>query len=134
MKNIFLFSLSLLLVMTSFTLKEKQIQKGKWVQLGTRTVDMGLDHDEILVTAAEGGFTKLKIHVAKAPLHIVNCKVVFGNGEEINLDIKHDFAKGSETRIVDLPGDKRIIKKIIFNYKSKATPKGKAIVTIFGMH
>jgi len=120
--------------MSSFTVKKENIQKGNWVQLGTRVADMSLDHDEILVTAAEGGFTKLKIHVGKAPLHIVNCKVVFGNGEEINLDIKHDFAKGTDTRIIDLPGDKRIIKKIIFNYKSKPTAKGKAVVTVFGMH
>lgn len=134
MKNLFFISIALFLVMSSFTFKKELIQKGKWEQLGTRVVNMTLDHDEILVTAAEGGFTKLKIHVSKAPLHIINCKVIFGNGEETNLDIKHDFAKGTDTRIIDLPGEKRIIRKIIFNYKSKPTAKGKAVVTVFGMH
>lgn len=133
MKNYFFAALALLLVMSSFTIKH-HYQKGNWEQLGTRIVNMSLDHDEILVTAAEGTFTKIKIHVSKAPLHIINCKVVFGNGEETNLDIRHDFAKGSDTRIIDLPGEKRIIRKIIFNYKSKPTAKGRAVVTVFGMH
>lgn len=116
-------------ILFSFTQKQAD-----WVSLGSRTVNMTADHDEIMVTAADGTFTKIKIQVTKAPLHIFNCKIVFGNGEEKEVDIKQDFAKGSGTRVIDLPGEKRVIKKIIFNYKSVPTAKGKAIVTVFGKH
>lgn len=110
-------------------------QSADWEHLGTRTVNMTVDHDEILVTAKDGLFTKIKFVVTKAPLHIINCRVVFGNGEDMNVDIKHNFKKGDDSRVIDLPGNKRIIKKIVFNYKTiGAAGKGKAIVKVFGKH
>ncbi len=132
MKTTFLKSVGLLFIsaiLFSFTQKQAD-----WENLGSRTVNMTVDHDEIMVTAADGTFSKIKIQVTKAPLHIYNCKIVFGNGEEKEVEIKQDFAKGTGTRVIDLPGEKRIIKKIIFNYKSVPTAKGKAIVTVFGKH
>ena len=53
----------------------------KWEKLGSRKVNMGADHDEILVTAYEGLFTKIKFKVLDAPILLRNVKIVFGNGE-----------------------------------------------------
>ncbi len=53
----------------------------KWEKLGARKVNMGADHDEILVTAFEGFFTKIKFKVLDAPILLRNVKIVFGNGE-----------------------------------------------------
>lgn len=106
--------------------------QGNWERLGTRIVNMKADHDVIPVSMSEGVFTKLKFNVKKAPIYVRNIRVVFGNGKDMNLKIDRKFAPGSESRVLDLPGNKRIIKKIVLNYKSVPTPKGRAVVTAFG--
>lgn len=107
---------------------------GAWVKLGTKKVDMHADHDEILVTVHEGFFTKLKFKVIKAPLIVHNVRVVFGNGESKNIVFNKKFPSGTESRVVDLPGNKRIIKKIKMNYKTPKNGNGRAIVLVFGRH
>ncbi len=108
--------------------------KSNWVKLGTKKVNMKADHDEIIVTAKEGVYTKLKFKVVKAPLSIHNIKVVFGNGETKEVIINKKFPKGAESKVIDLPGNKRIIKKIKMNYKTPSNPNGSAIVLVFGKH
>jgi len=105
-----------------------------WTKLGERKVNMAGDHDEIPVTIKDGVFSKLKFKVLKAPIHVKNIKVVFGNGDTKNVDIKKKFAPGSESRVIDLPGNKRIIRKIVMNYKTVPTHKGKAVVVVWGRH
>jgi hypothetical protein len=58
-------------------------------------------------------------------------RVIFGNGQDMNVKVGHKFAPGAE-RIVDLPGNKRIIKKIKLNYTTVPTVKGRAEVVIWG--
>jgi len=109
-------------------------QAVKWEKLGSRKVNMGADHDEILVTAFEGFFTKLKFKVLDAPILVRNIKVVFGNGESRNFKINKKFPAGAMSRVLDLPGNKRIIKKIVMNYTSVAKHKGRATVVVMGRH
>lgn len=137
---IILISLSLFIGNTSFASARKGRahkliqQGGNWQKLGERKVNMAGDHDEILVTGAKGAYTKLKFKVLKAPIHVHNVKVVFANGESRNFKINHKFAPGTESRVLDLPGNKRIIKKINLNYKTVPNGNGKAIVVVWGRH
>lgn len=105
-----------------------------WEKLGARTVTMTADHDEILVTAQEGVFTAIKLKILKAPIHITNINVIFGNGDNENIVLNQNYPAGSETRVIDLVGNKRIIRKVNLNYHSKPTQKGRAIVTLWGRH
>ncbi len=132
---------AMVLGLSSFTtekvnvkVKSSIMQAHKWERLGMRKVNMGGDHDEILVTAHEGAFTKLKFRVLKAPIHVHSVKIVFGNGEAKKVKIDRKFAAGTESRVIDLPGNKRIIKKIVMNYKTVPTKKGKATVVVWGKH
>ncbi len=95
-------------------------QAFKWEKLGSRKVNMGADHDEILFTAYEGLFTKIKFKVLDAPILLRNVKIVFGNGESRNFKVNKKFTAGMESRVVDLPGNTRIIKKIVMNYTAVA--------------
>jgi hypothetical protein len=128
-KTLLIASLSILLL--SFMAMPNN---GNWVKLGTKKVDMHADHDEILVTAQEGVFTKLKFKILKAPLLVHNVRVVFGNGESKNIVFDKKFPPGTESRVIDLPGNKRIIKKIKMNYKTPKNANGKAIVLVLGKH
>ena len=108
-------------------------QNHTWQKIGQRTVNIKADHDEIMVTASEGKFTKLKFKVLKAPIHVKNIKIVFGNGESKNVNINTKIPAVTESRIVDLPGNKRVIRKIVMNYKS-IPGKGRAVVVVYGRH
>jgi len=106
----------------------------KWVMLGERTVNIQVDHDEILVTAAQGVFTKLKFHILKAPIHVLKARVVFGNGEDVVLAINRYYKAGQWTRVFDLPGNKRVIRKIVVNYKTVPVGRGRAHIVVWGKH
>ncbi len=109
-------------------------QTANWEVIGEKAVDLQADHDEILVTAAEGTFKAIKFKVLKAPIHVINFRIFFGNGSTENFEINKDFPKGFESDIIDLPGNERIIHKININYRTLHVGKGKAVVVVFGKH
>lgn len=106
----------------------------KWEKLGSRMVNMKADHDEIIVTAHEGVFTAVKLKIMKAPIHLLNINIIFGNGSNKNVVFNKNFPAGSGTRIIDLPGNKRIIKKVNLNYKSQPSQSGRAVISLWGRH
>ena len=110
------------------------IVPGAWGKLGTKMVDMKADHDVLLVTFHEGFYSKVKFVIRKAPLHLKNVNIIFGNGENKNIVFNKRFNAGTTTRIIDLPGNRRIIKKIKLNYKTIPSGKGKAIFVACGRH
>jgi hypothetical protein len=118
----------------SFINNTNEYPPGKWEKLGIRKVNMTADHDVIMVTASKGFFTKLKFRVLKAPLFVKNVRVIFGNGTDKNITLNKVFAAGTETKIIDLSGNKRIIKQINFNYKTPRTGNGRSIVVAWGKH
>jgi len=131
--------LSLILLLTvffsfSFTKAIDTVQPGDWEILGSRVVNFNADHDEIPVTVAEGTFTKLKFKVVDAPIYVNNFRVFFGNGTNENFVIDKHFEAGFESDVIDLIGNKRIIKKININYKSIHSGNGRAKVIVFGKH
>lgn len=115
-------------------LKAPVVQKHTWENLGSKTVNMKADTDHILVTAYEGAFTKVKFHVANAPIHVSSITIIFANGEIQHFAVNQDFPQGSDSKVFDLPGNKRIIQKIKFEYATINNGNGKALVTVFGRH
>ena len=45
--------------------------------------------------------------------------VHYGNGETENIELRNNFSAGSESRVIDLRGNKRVIQKIVFWYDTK---------------
>ncbi len=125
--RILFFALFSLLVM-SFALPPK------WEKLGSRKVNYGLERDTIPVGAHEGAFTKLKIQVTGGSLNMKKMIVNYKNGERKEIELRHNFAKGSGSRIIDLPGNKRFIKNIVFVYDTKNAARKRATVHVFGRH
>ena len=117
---------------SSHSVKNKQTFK--WEKLGSRKVNMGADHDEIPVTAFEGFFTKIKFKVLDAPILLRSIKIVFGNGEFRRVKVNKKFTAGMESRVIDLPGNKRIIRKVMMNYTALAKHKGSATFVVWGRH
>jgi len=107
---------------------------GEWEKLGTKMVNMRVDHDVLLVTHHEGVYSKVRFGVLKAPIMLVNIRIIFGNNTEKEVVFNKRIDPGKFSRVVDLPGNKRIIRKIKMNYKTIPAVNGRAIFVAWGKH
>ncbi|SEK52217.1 Protein of unknown function [Aquimarina amphilecti] len=123
------FLMILFLVGSSFT-----SAKIKWEHLGSRTVKYKIDKDVIKITAKNGAFKKLKVKVTNGSLNMYRIIVQYGNGEKQEIQVKKNFTKGGATRVIDLKGNKRIIRDITFFYDTKNLSNKRAKVHVFGKH
>ncbi|MFK7786702.1 MAG: hypothetical protein AB8B56_16405 [Crocinitomicaceae bacterium] len=102
----------------------------KWDRLGTRVVNYKVDKDDIRVGAKEGGYTKLKVVVTGGSLNMHRMVVTYMNGTKEEINLRHNFKKGSTSRLIDLKGGKRLIKNIRFFYDTKNLAQKKAKMTV----
>lgn len=101
-----------------------------WVKLGERSVDRKFDKDKIVV-GSKDRFTKITLVVEDSDLELLDLEVIFGDNEKFHPETKHVFREGSRTRVIDLPGDQRMIKEINLKYKN-LPGGGKATVEVWG--
>ncbi len=103
-----------------------------WRLLGKRAVTYRLDKDVIHVGPGSGTYRKLKIQVTGGSLNMHNMVVHYMNGTKQTVALKHNFHRGSSTRVIDLHAGKRLIKSVTFWYDTKNHSKRKATVRVFG--
>jgi hypothetical protein len=91
-----------------------------WTMLGEQKVNgRKADKDKIKVGRDEGKFSKLTIVVLDSDLQLIDLSVKFNKGKEWNPQLGDQyFREGTRTHVIDLPGDKRVIKEIDFKYKN----------------
>lgn len=102
-----------------------------WKKLGERDVNGKNDKDTILVGADDGVFTAIQVKVENSSLVMQDIKLTFGNGETFEPKTKLTFASDTSTRVIDLPGEKRVLKKVEFKY-GNLPGGGKARVELWG--
>jgi hypothetical protein len=103
-----------------------------WVQIGMLKVDYGLDHDVLPITYRQGHFEAVKIVVKGGALNMHKCMIYFEKGGQQDVPLRHNFAKGSESRVIDLKGNKRFIERIEFWYDTKNSADRKALIVVWG--
>jgi len=103
------------------------------IHLGSRKVSLRAEKDTIVVTRSEGRFEALRLRVTGSDLAMYNIRVTFGDGSTWSPHTRLQFDEKSHTRGLDLPGGKRIIRKVEFWYQSKAPKTGRATVSLFGI-
>jgi hypothetical protein len=113
---------------------ESSVFPPKWEKLGERKVNYALDRDEIVVTASEGRFTALKIMVKKGGINLHKMVVHFGDGSTQELELRDEIRAGGESRVMNLEGRRRIIRKVVFWYDTKNFADKKAEVELWGRH
>lgn len=118
----------------SYQSNSLQLSSSRWELLGTRKVNFGLDRDVISVGRHEGSFTKLKVLVSGGGINMHKMVVVYGNGKRDELQVRHNFRQGSDSRIIDLNGRNRVIKEVIFWYDTKNISGRRARIRVFGRH
>lgn len=132
MKNSILIFLITFLGLVSFSFTSSHY--AAWEHLGSKKVNYGLDRDVIHVGAMEGSFEKLKMQVMGGSLNMHKMVVEYGNGTKDEINLRHTFTRGSESRLIDLRAGNRIIRDITFWYDSKNFQRRKAMVHIYGKH
>ena len=103
-----------------------------WERLGSRDVDFRGDHDRIEVGRSEGRFRQLQVRVKDAPIEMFDMVITFGDDQRFSPTTRFRFAQGTGTHIIDLPGDRRTIKRIDFRYRSISPRQGKGKVEVYG--
>lgn len=106
-----------------------------WDHLGARPVDFRVDHDALLA-GGRGAFRALRFDVEGSSLEMFDIKITFRNGETFSPATRLLFKAGSMSRVIDLPGGARVIRRIDFYYRSaggifSAVNPGKATVHVY---
>lgn len=103
-----------------------------WVLLGERTVSDRAETDEILVTSARGSFDALRVEVRRAPIRFYDMKVHYGNGTVQDVELRDVIPAGGQSRAIDLRGDERLIRRIIFRYETRSPGRRRAVIRVYG--
>lgn len=119
------------LTLIGFSPAKEINQPGKWKFIGDKNVHFGVDRDVIHVTGNDN-YRQLKLRVTSAPLKILDMKVHFENGDVFDVAIRSQIRQGGESRVIDLPGASRSIRKIEFWYTTAGVLKGSARVAVWG--
>lgn len=103
-----------------------------WSRLGQRQVSFQAERDTISALG-DGRFRHIMVLVKDADIEMFDLKVVFANGETFSPMTRFYFRGDTRTRVIDLPGDERVIRRVEFAYKSvKGGGDGQATVEVFG--
>jgi hypothetical protein len=103
-----------------------------WSFIADKTVAFGVDHDVIVTGNSNDDFRKLKLRVTDGPLKMYDMKVYFDNGSMQDVSIRTHIPQGGESRVIDLDGGLRHIKRIEFWYETKGFRKGRSRVAVWG--
>ena len=103
----------------------------EWSLLGTRKVSRAAEKDVIEVGQRDGKFRSIRIDVNEGTIEIYNIRVLFVNGEDFSPETRLVFREGERSRVIDLPGEARSIRRIEFAYRN-TEPRGEAIVSVYG--
>lgn len=106
-------------------------QQGGPRVLGERVVDGAADHDAIVLPGG-ARFSRIELVVEGSALEMFDVVITFENGEKFSPPTRLVFDKNSSSRIIDLPGGDRDIRRIDFRY-GNLPGGGRARVIVRGM-
>ena len=125
-----LLAVTMFSVFTSFKLVETS--NAEWKFIGDKSVRFGVDRDVIHCGNANDDFRQIKLKVTDGPLKMYNMKIHFDNGQVQDVPLRNKFIAGSESRVIDLLGGLRHLKKIEFTYETKGFLRGRSRVEVWG--
>jgi hypothetical protein len=103
-----------------------------WKFIGDKNVRFGVDRDVIHCGSINDDFRQIKLKVTDGPLKVYDMKIYFDNDEVQDISIRNRIPQGGESRIIDLQGGLRHLKKIEFWYETKGFARGRARVAVWG--
>jgi hypothetical protein len=108
-------------------------REARWEELGCQRVGFLDNKDTIRVGKREGAFRAIKLQVNDSTLRLMRLRVVFGDREVQNFDVRSAIPAGAETRPLDLDGRRRIIERIDLEYLPSISLKRGAQVCVLAL-
>ncbi len=105
--------------------------RSAWDKLGERWVDGRVDRDAIHVGRGDGRFARIQLVVEHSALELYDVVVVFGDGSQFSPQTRLVFGPGSTSRVIDLPGGARVIRRVEFRY-GNLPGGGRAQIELWG--
>jgi hypothetical protein len=102
-----------------------------WELLGTREVDFQIDHDVIQVGRIQGTFRELRFVVRGGAIEMYEVRVILGDGDSFRPGTRFVFDEG-EGRSFELPGERRVVRRVEFVYRSLRAGGRRAVVRLYG--
>ncbi len=100
--------------------------RAQWEELGCQKVGFGADKDVIKVGRREGRFSAIRLRVERSDVLLLSLRVIYEHGPPDDFDVKNHLRAGSETRPLDLRGERRAIKQVELVYSTIPSLKGAA--------
>jgi|LauGreSBDMM110SN_4_FD.fasta_scaffold10174_3 hypothetical protein len=104
----------------------------RWEHLGSRSVMLARDRDAIVVGMIEGHFRELQIVVRNNGVFFNEMTVIYSNGGNDSIPLRTLIPAGGRSRLIDLRGGDRFIRRIEFSYRSVPNGRGRALVEVYG--
>jgi hypothetical protein len=127
--------ISLLLLFLAVTILGAQLRAGQQPQmvlLGSGRVNGSLDHDTIQA-GQQGTFRAIQLRVNGGAVNFLRIIVQYGNGTRSEIQVRSNIPAGGSSRIIDLPGDRRVIKRVDFWYTKANWGPTLPRVTLYGV-
>lgn len=91
--------------------------KTDWHKIGETTVNFDTDRDEVTVSGADK-FAAVKFRVTDVPIHLMSMEAYFDDGDKQDINVNFPIKPKGESRVIDLDGGERDLKKVVFVYKT----------------
>jgi len=129
-KNRSLWTISFVLALTLCT--SLYAQRGRWTYLGNSHVDGATDHDSIKVGRSDGAFRAIQLRISGGAINFERVIVRYGNGTQQEIPVRARIPDGGQTRVIDLPGERRLIQSVDLWY-GKDSWKRRPKVSLYGL-
>ena len=105
---------------------------GKWVLLGERHIDGRVDKDKIDIGRDNGRYRAIQFRVDGGTVMFDRIRVEYLNGETDDISVRSQIEDGGKTRVIDLPGNRRVIESVSMWY-SKRNWHSRPTVRVYGI-
>jgi hypothetical protein len=100
--------------------------------LGKREVNFGIDRDTIPISRAAGPLRQLIVVARMNPVEVYNIRVIFESGASEDFSLREKLFGERDRLIVDLPGNARRVREVIFRYRKLNNAARRAVVELWG--
>jgi hypothetical protein len=104
-----------------------------WQFLGKREVGFGVDRDVIPVNRSAGPLHRLLIIAKINPVEVWNIRVIFESGAVQDNDVRERLFVDRDKLVIDLAGDARRVREVIFRYRKINNTARRASVELYGI-
>lgn len=104
-----------------------------WRKIGETSVNFELEHEEMMIDT-NYKYTALKFRVLETAIDLQSMEIYYVNGDKQAVVLIETIQSPIESRVIELNGGERKIKKVVFEYKSYPNPKNQfAKVELYGL-